>query len=117
MPAIEFEKETIGHILHARKDLSVPINQRSYAWKKEHVEDLLKDLNGAISGGDEEYFLGSIIVVRIAGGTEVYDGQQRLATSMIIVGAIRDYFRRVRRYDYSPYYFIRCPPIHGPKDP
>jgi hypothetical protein len=92
MPAIEFEKETIGHILHSRKELSVPINQRSYAWKKEHVEDLLKDLNGAISGGDEEYFLGSIIVVRIAGGVEVYDGQQRLATSMIIAAAIRDYF-------------------------
>jgi len=92
MPAIEFEKETIGHILHARKGLRVPINQRSYAWKKEHVEDLFKDLNGAILGSDDEYFLGSIIVVRVNGGIEVYDGQQRLATSMILAAAIRDYF-------------------------
>jgi hypothetical protein len=94
MPAIEFEKETIGHILQGRKGLHVPINQRSYQWKKEHVEDLYKDLNGAITGNAEEYFLGTIVVVIKASGDdiEVYDGQQRLATSMMLIAAIRDYF-------------------------
>lgn len=48
MPAIEFEKETLGNILQSRKNLRVPINQRAYKWAKEHVEDLFKDLNGAI---------------------------------------------------------------------
>jgi len=96
MPAIEFEKETIGHILHSRKNLQVPINQRSYAWKREHVEDLYKDLNGAITERQEEYFLGAIVVVSDGGGKalHIYDGQQRLATSMILIGAIRDFFYR-----------------------
>jgi uncharacterized protein with ParB-like and HNH nuclease domain len=94
MPAIEFEKETIGNILQARKNLRVPTNQRSYAWKKEHAEDLYKDLNGALTTGADEYFLGSIVVVKAGHALEVYDGQQRLATSMILISAIRDYFYR-----------------------
>jgi hypothetical protein len=95
MPAIEFEKETIGHILNSRKNLQVPTNQRSYAWKKEHVEDLYKDLNGAITERQEEYFLGAIVVVSDGGKALcIYDGQQRLATSMILIGAIRDFFYR-----------------------
>lgn len=62
--------------------------------KEEHVSDLYKDLNAAIHANDEEYFLGSIIVVVAKQGdnVEVYDGQQRLATSMILIAAIRDYF-------------------------
>jgi hypothetical protein len=98
MPAIEFEKETIGNILHSKKNLRVPINQRSYAWKPEHVTDLYNDLNAAITGHNEEYFLGSIIIVVTKTGDriEVYDGQQRLATSMILISAIRDYFHRLK---------------------
>jgi hypothetical protein len=94
MPAIEFVKETIGNILKSRSGLHVPINQRSYQWKTEHVEDLYKDLNGAITAAAEEYFLGTIVVVNKppASDAEVFDGQQRLATTMILIAAIRDYF-------------------------
>ena len=94
MPIIEFDKETLGHILMTKKDLRVPINQRSYAWKSEHVTDLYQDIDGAITKGDEEYFLGAIIVVVPKGNhpVEVYDGQQRLATTMILIAAIRDFF-------------------------
>jgi hypothetical protein len=95
MPSIEFGKDTLGEIVRSRKGLHVPINQRSYAWKQPHVEDLFKDLNGAITTGADEYFLGSIIVVNPVGRTnfiEVYDGQQRIATTMILIAAIRDFF-------------------------
>ncbi len=86
---IEFEKETIGHILKD-KSLFVPRHQRPYKWVDEHVNALYKDLRGAL--GDEEYFLGSIVVVKSKKGFEVNDGQQRLATSLILIAAIRDYF-------------------------
>ena len=94
MPVIDFEKETLGNILITKRNLRVPINQRSYAWKREHIEDLYRDLDGAISNGHEEYFLGAVIVVVSKGSDsiDVYDGQQRLATSMILIGAIRDFF-------------------------
>jgi len=94
MPKIHFEEETLGLIVRNRKGLRVPINQRSYAWKRSHVEDLFTDLNGAITKKAEEYFLGSIVVVvpDKADYIEVYDGQQRLATTMILIAAIRDFF-------------------------
>lgn len=95
MPKIRFEEETLGHIVRDRQGLRVPINQRSYAWKPAHVNDLFFDLNGAITTGATEYFLGSIIVVNPPNQSsliEVYDGQQRLATTMILIAAIRDFF-------------------------
>jgi hypothetical protein len=98
MPTIEFGKDTLGEIVRNRKGLHVPINQRSYAWKREHVEDLFTDLNGAIAQQAEEYFLGSVIVVNPPGQAnfiEVYDGQQRIATTMILIAAIRDFFWEV----------------------
>jgi Protein of unknown function DUF262 len=94
MPKIRFGEETLGLIVRNRQGLRVPINQRSYAWRPSHVEDLLTDLNGAITANAEEYFLGSIIVVAPdkADFIEVYDGQQRIATTMILLAAIRDFF-------------------------
>lgn len=97
MPKIRFDEETLGLIVRNRKGLQVPINQRSYAWKRAHVRDLYTDLNGALRAGAEEYFLGSIIVVapEKADYIEVYDGQQRIATTMILIGAIRDFIQTV----------------------
>jgi hypothetical protein len=89
--AIDFDRETIGHILaDSTRRLRVPKNQRPYKWEKEHIDDLYEDLRGAF--GSEEYFLGSIVVVKSQDFLEVNDGQQRLATSLILIAAIRDYF-------------------------
>jgi hypothetical protein len=94
MANIEFTKDTLGNILQSRQNLKVPINQRSYAWEEEHVKALCTDLNGAITGSSDEYFLGTIIVLiaRNHSFVEVHDGQQRLATSMMLIAGIRDYF-------------------------
>ncbi len=55
MPAdIKFDSATLGEILTNHKNLVVPINQRSYAWKDENVEDLLKDLNAAMLNNASE---------------------------------------------------------------
>jgi uncharacterized protein with ParB-like and HNH nuclease domain len=86
--SIKIDHETIGHILTDRKALRVPENQRSYAWKKDHVTQLFQDFAPL----PKEYFLGSIVVVGNSSGIEVHDGQQRLATAMILVAAIRDCF-------------------------
>ena len=84
--------EGIGHAI-SDNILAVPIYQRSYAWEAEHVKDLFEDLANAIADGDEEYFLGSIVVTKgKEGPLEVVDGQQRLTTTTILIAAIRDYF-------------------------
>lgn len=83
--------EAIGNALKS-KTLKVPANQREYAWKDRHVDDLLNDLEAAIQNNAAEYFLGSIVA--IAAGDEqqmIVDGQQRLATSLMLLATVRDY--------------------------
>lgn len=77
-------------------NLCVPPNQREYAWREEHVTDLYQDLAKAIADGEPDYFLGSIVVARSDGRMEVFDGQQRLATTVVLLAAIRDYYRETR---------------------
>lgn len=89
---IEIAPETIGHLLR-EENLRVPLSQRSYRWAAEHVEDLYKDIHGVIvEQGVDEYFIGSIVGIKSGTATFIYDGQQRLATTMILIAAIRDYF-------------------------
>jgi Protein of unknown function DUF262/Protein of unknown function (DUF1524) len=93
MPGLrEPQLEGIGHAL-ADRVLGVPDYQRSYAWEERHVRDLLQDLAAALQQGEPEYFLGSIVTTKSATGEiQVVDGQQRLATTTILIAAIRDYF-------------------------
>lgn len=70
--------------------LQVPAYQRSYSWDDEHVLALFEDLANAIAANDR-YFLGSIIMTPSDDRLEVIDGQQRLATTTMLIAAIRDY--------------------------
>ena len=74
-------------------DFHVPNYQRPYAWKAEQASQLLMDLADALDrGGDEPYFLGSVVLVQAAGSVraEVIDGQQRLTTLTILLAILRD---------------------------
>jgi uncharacterized protein with ParB-like and HNH nuclease domain len=89
---IDTEVEGIGRVLRDRP-LAVPKYQRSYAWDKEHVEAFWSDLRAAMRGADREYFLGSIVLTPGPDARMVViDGQQRLATTTMLLAAIRNYF-------------------------
>jgi hypothetical protein len=89
---IQFGIKGIAEILKG-KSLEVPLYQRSYAWERKQVEDLLADIFTAMTEKQEEYFLGSVVMLQDGKTFEVVDGQQRLATCTIILAAIRDYFK------------------------
>ena len=91
--SVAITSDTIGSLLKG-KNLQVPLSQRSYRWEKEHVTDLYQDMNAAILENGDEYFVGSVVGIKQKGVTSIYDGQQRLATTMILIAAIRDYFYR-----------------------
>jgi hypothetical protein len=81
----------IGRVLHGHS-LSVPPNQRPYAWEESHVRTLLQDYSRANDSENKTYFLGTIVLTPgSAGRLEVADGQQRLATTAILIAAIRDH--------------------------
>ena len=88
---IEFDHLGLGQLLK-RHRLAVPLHQREYSWTDKEVSDLLRDLSNAISTGKTTYFLGTFVVMRATDGQLlVIDGQQRIATTCILLAAIRDY--------------------------
>jgi hypothetical protein len=88
---LSFEERGIANAL-AQRSLRVPLNQRSYAWTGDEVQTLLDDLYRAFDEAEQIYFLGTIVLTRGPNRQwEVADGQQRLATTSILVAAVRDY--------------------------
>ncbi|MDX1891078.1 DUF262 domain-containing protein [Mycolicibacterium sp. 050158] len=90
-------RQTIGTLLSTTSPrMAVPEWQRSYSWGLEEIEAFWLDLlqfDAAYPDkniDNEEYFLGSAVLV--TGGAEnlVLDGQQRLATATILLSALRD---------------------------
>lgn len=88
-PKIDLDAFGLGKIL---KDffVSVPLNQRDYAWDEENIVQLYDDFARALSGG-EDHFVGSIVTIpKASNQLEVVDGQQRLATTALLLAAIRE---------------------------
>jgi hypothetical protein len=85
-----FQPLTIGQMLK-RGQLKVPANQRSYAWREKQVRYLLQDLNDAIFDQEsDDYFLGTVVIVEGGDLPAIVDGQQRLATTSILLARVRD---------------------------
>src|SRR5205085_6574221 len=83
----------LGNVLK-QNQLVVPPNQREYAWTEYQVIQLFQDFAKAIADNETGYFLGTIVTIpRMNGNLEVVDGQQRLATTAILLTAIRDYLK------------------------
>lgn len=97
---LKFEPIGLGDLIRRSRHI-VPPNQRSYAWEERNVLDLLQALNGEMnkssSKGPQEYFLGTIVLVDAGDGTppQISDGQQRMATTTIILCRIRDLLREI----------------------
>ena len=88
---ITISESGIGSVLN-RYQLRVPLNQRSYAWQASHVRTLLTDFSSAVAQETDTYFLGTIVLTTNGDGAlEVADGQQRLATTAILIATIRDH--------------------------
>lgn len=94
---IKIEPEGLAHLL-ADSKWAVPKYQRAYKWEEKQVTELVEDIENAIQDKQTEYFVGSIVVARTsADRPEIVDGQQRLATTSILIAAMRDYFARERQ--------------------
>jgi uncharacterized protein with ParB-like and HNH nuclease domain len=103
---LKYEASGIAALLRTRS-LSVPFYQRSYSWRSaessgsgaetsddklqvvDYWTDLITSFHNKVS-----YFLGTVVLAR--GGADgrqlVIDGQQRLATTSLLLAAIRERF-------------------------
>ncbi len=92
----EFDFKVMGIAKAIKQErFRVPPNQREYSWTGDiQVRDLLQDINNALRNPDKPYFLGTVVLTLGENGIlEIADGQQRIATTTMILAAIRDYFR------------------------
>ena len=77
---------------------AVPKYQRGYAWDDEAIEDFIEDISRCLSAREAEkqrnHFFGGVVSVRMPipnsnrSNYEVIDGQQRLASFVMLVAAI-----------------------------
>jgi hypothetical protein len=98
----DFDHDQLGHLL-ADHLLEVPRYQRSYAWEAENVEEFLDDLAKARAKG-VSYFVGTTVFANSPnsdGRLQVVDGQQRLATTSVLLIAIRDLLSRYGKNDQA----------------
>jgi len=98
--SIEAKKTTIGTILgkYERRSITIPQYQRSFSWEKGQIATFWNDL---LSFKEEflknpitaSYFLGPIVLLDQDSEIKLLDGQQRLATAIILLSTIRDLLR------------------------
>ncbi|MEA2905597.1 MAG: hypothetical protein QOI12_2984 [Alphaproteobacteria bacterium] len=71
----------------------VPSHQRDYSWKEEYVKQFIDDITGALGEREDLYFCGLMVFTKTEQqpAFQVLDGQQRLATTLMIVSAIRNW--------------------------
>jgi len=98
------DRKKIGNLLAmTNPPILVPHWQRSFSWTTSEVETFWEDLlrfdrqypGKNIAG--QEYFLGSVVIVDNNEDHLLLDGQQRLATSAILLSVIRDFLDRFTR--------------------
>lgn len=87
----DFGHDQVAHLL-ADHLIEVPRFQRRYSWSPDNVTEFLEDLRQARTK-DEDYFIGTVVFTLPEEGSvrrRVVDGQQRIATTSILLMAIRD---------------------------
>lgn len=80
------EVKKLAEVLRGGK-FFIPRYQRPYAWEPEHILTLLQDLAECIAHNQTHHFLGTVMIVsnrKTGGRLEISDGQQRIATFLLI---------------------------------
>ena len=103
--AIKPLPQTIEILFEQNSTFEVPKYQRGYAWEDEAIEDFIDDISGCLDlrlkGEEKNHFFGGIVTtpkdVPNSGRSncEVIDGQQRLASCVLLAAAIIKAMRQI----------------------
>jgi hypothetical protein len=81
----------------------VPSHQRDYSWTEDEIKQFFDDIDSAIAEKEESYFVGLMVFMQPDESAKneeliVLDGQQRLATAIIFISAVRNWLAQ-----YTPH--------------
>jgi hypothetical protein len=79
-------QESWNNIL--QKKLRIPMNQREYSWGEEEIYKFLDDIFKLFEEGKYVEKMGSIINLNYNNSNYIYDGQQRILTTILILNVI-----------------------------
>ncbi|WQY15190.1 DUF262 domain-containing HNH endonuclease family protein [Helicobacter pylori] len=90
----------------------IPSYQRGYAWQKEQLEDFWNDLEHVSKLGDKFHYMHSLTLRESenefeSSAFEIIDGQQRLATSLILLSLLA----KITQHKDPKYSLINLEPI------
>ncbi|MEW8029551.1 MAG: DUF262 domain-containing HNH endonuclease family protein [Candidatus Thiodiazotropha sp.] len=95
---IHTDQYSIKALFEQKQTFVVPKYQRGYAWDDEAISDFIEDISECFearrAGTEKHHFFGGVVTVRkeVGGSTrdnyEVIDGQQRLASFVLLAGSI-----------------------------
>ena len=71
-----------------QKKLRIPMNQREYSWDEEQISKFLDDIFKIYEEDKYVLKMGSIINLNYNSGNDIYDGQQRILTTILILNVI-----------------------------
>ncbi|MEU0499381.1 DUF262 domain-containing HNH endonuclease family protein [Mycobacterium sp. NPDC006124] len=92
MQKLTAHEHPLRKIFSSDFEFKIPEYQRPYRWGTDQALQLLDDLEETMGrGGDEPYFLGSLVLVEQDDESfDVIDGQQRLTTLTLLFSVLRD---------------------------
>ncbi|MGH1614618.1 DUF262 domain-containing protein [Helicobacter pylori] len=90
----------------------IPSYQRGYAWQIRQLEDFWNDLEHVSKLGDKFHYMHSLTLRELenefeSSAFEIIDGQQRLATSLILLGLLA----KITQHKDPKYYSMNLEPI------
>ncbi|GAA9262070.1 hypothetical protein TH0141_13130 [Helicobacter pylori] len=90
----------------------IPSYQRGYAWQERQLKDFWNDLEHVSKLGDKFHYMHSLTLRELENefensAFEIIDGQQRLATSLILLGLLA----KTTKHKYPKYSLINLEPI------
>ena len=71
-----------------QKNLRIPMNQREYSWELTEITKFLDDIFKIYEEDKYVLKMGSIINLNYNNGNDIYDGQQRILTTILILNVI-----------------------------
>src|SRR5262249_49960088 len=96
--AIKPTQLAVKFLFEQNHTFEVPKYQRGYAWEDEAIEDFIEDISRCLkmraSGQKRNHFFGGVVTVRRnvpnsnRSNYEVIDGQQRLASFVMLAAAV-----------------------------
>lgn len=88
------DRKGILELLDFGSDLETPPFQRTFAWKRQQIDEFWTDLRRALDNQPaDEYFLGLVVLDT---ANQIQDGQQRLATTLLLASELSKRIEKVK---------------------